>query len=199
MYIQQYGTQRHTARRQGNVLSSLRRTCSASDVQATARTVASGNTPAPFIQRCNPLPPPHTGKTKATFPPNGNHPKAGPPPIRRRQRILPVHRPAPRPASATRSEHRPRPSRHKGIPPECPSDTRILMARPSFRADTASCAQKRQPAFTGGLLIRYASGRQFFRRAMIWSATFLPDRSIPPNIGPMRGVPDTAEAAMPQT
>lgn len=136
---------------------------------------------------------------ESKFPPNGNHPKAGPPPIRRRQRILPVHRPAPRPASATRSEHRPRPSHHKGIPPERPSDTRIRIAAHPPGRTPPPAHKKGQPAFTSGLPIRYAAGRHFFRRAMIWSATFLPDRSIPPNIGPMRGVPDTAEAAMPQT
>lgn len=37
------------------------------------------------------------------------------------------------------------------------------------------------------------------RRRMMRSATFLPDSNIPPKIGPMRGVPDTAEAAMPHT
>ena len=39
----------------------------------------------------------------------------------------------------------------------------------------------------------------FLSRAMISSATFLPERSIPPKMGPMRGVPETAEAAIPQT
>ena len=34
---------------------------------------------------------------------------------------------------------------------------------------------------------------------IIRSATFLPERSMPPKIGPMRGVPLTAEAAIPQT
>ena len=39
----------------------------------------------------------------------------------------------------------------------------------------------------------------FLSFSMIISATFLPLISIPPKIGPMRGVPDTAEAAIPQT
>ena len=39
----------------------------------------------------------------------------------------------------------------------------------------------------------------FLRRVMISSATFLPERSMPPKMGPIRGVPETAEAAMPQT
>lgn len=42
-------------------------------------------------------------------------------------------------------------------------------------------------------------GFYFFSLAMISSATFLPDISIPPKIGPIRGVPETAEAAIPQT
>lgn len=37
------------------------------------------------------------------------------------------------------------------------------------------------------------------RRAMISSATFFPLISMPPKMGPMRGVPETAEAAIPQT
>lgn len=57
---------------------------------------------------------------ESKFPPNGNHPKAGPPPIRRRQRILPVHRPAPRPASATRSGLRPSPIPTQGQPAGMP-------------------------------------------------------------------------------
>ena len=36
-------------------------------------------------------------------------------------------------------------------------------------------------------------------RSIIISATFLPDMSIPPKIGPIRGVPETADAAIPQT
>ena len=40
----------------------------------------------------------------------------------------------------------------------------------------------------------------YFEIALIMrSATFLPERSIPPKIGPIRGVPLTAEAAIPQT
>jgi len=38
-----------------------------------------------------------------------------------------------------------------------------------------------------------------FSSAMIRSATFLPDSSIPPKIGPIRGVPPTALDAMPHT
>ena len=38
-----------------------------------------------------------------------------------------------------------------------------------------------------------------FRREMISSATFFPDINIPPKMGPIRGVPDTAEAAIPHT
>lgn len=39
----------------------------------------------------------------------------------------------------------------------------------------------------------------FFNLAMIASATFLPESNIPPKIGPMRGVPATAEEAIPHT
>ena len=39
----------------------------------------------------------------------------------------------------------------------------------------------------------------FFSFSIIISATFLPLISIPPKIGPIRGVPETAEAAIPQT
>ena len=39
----------------------------------------------------------------------------------------------------------------------------------------------------------------FLSLAMISSATFLPDINMPPKIGPIRGVPETAEAAIPQT
>ena len=35
--------------------------------------------------------------------------------------------------------------------------------------------------------------------AIIMSATFLPLISMPPKMGPMRGVPETAEEAIPQT
>ena len=39
----------------------------------------------------------------------------------------------------------------------------------------------------------------FFNFSIIKSATFLPESIIPPKIGPMRGVPATAEDAIPQT
>lgn len=42
-------------------------------------------------------------------------------------------------------------------------------------------------------------GTYAFSLAMMRSATFLPLSSMPPKIGPMRGVPDTALAAIPQT
>lgn len=42
-------------------------------------------------------------------------------------------------------------------------------------------------------------GVHFRVRSMIISATFLPERSMPPKMGPMRGVPPTADDAMPQT
>lgn len=35
--------------------------------------------------------------------------------------------------------------------------------------------------------------------AIIMSATFLPLISMPPKMGPMRGVPETADEAIPQT
>ena len=39
----------------------------------------------------------------------------------------------------------------------------------------------------------------FLSFSMIWSATRFPDISMPPKMGPMRGVPATADDAMPQT
>lgn len=42
-------------------------------------------------------------------------------------------------------------------------------------------------------------GFRYFSLSMMRLATFLPDISMPPKMGPILGVPLTAEAAMPQT
>lgn len=41
--------------------------------------------------------------------------------------------------------------------------------------------------------------KDYLSLAIIMSATFLPLISMPPKMGPMRGVPETAEEAIPQT
>ena len=49
------------------------------------------------------------------------------------------------------------------------------------------------------MIIHSSDNVYFFSLSIIKSATFLPDSNIPPNIGPILGVPATAEEAMPQT
>ena len=44
-----------------------------------------------------------------------------------------------------------------------------------------------------------AHAAYFFNFSMIRSATFLPESIMPPKMGPMRGVPATADEAMPHT
>lgn len=46
---------------------------------------------------------------------------------------------------------------------------------------------------------RIMQGFRYFSLSMMRLATFFPDISIPPKMGPILGVPLTAEAAMPQT
>ncbi len=57
--------------------------------------------------------------------------------------------------------------------------------------------EKRTRGQWGG--IRSRAVCYFCSLAMMSLATFLPDMSMPPKMGPMRGVPETADAAIPQT
>ena len=93
----------------------------------------------------------------------------------------------------------------------------LMRRRLNDQCDRKSChcvsisrhaARKKQPPARsknpgGWLHVRGSCGRsgtaQPFSFAMMRSATFLPLNSMPPKMGPMRGVPDTALAAMPQT
>lgn len=55
------------------------------------------------------------------------------------------------------------------------------------------------PVFIRNLWGCYCNDLHFFRASIIRSATFFPDNSIPPKIGPILGVPLTADAAIPHT
>ena len=53
----------------------------------------------------------------------------------------------------------------------------------------------RQKSLPGRILQSF----RYFSLSMMRFATFFPDISMPPKMGPILGVPLTAEAAMPQT
>ena len=103
-----------------------------------------------------------------------------------------------RPHCQRREQSASRPERRRQKSPAPHTARPVFHPFPPFRSPHHTKKRSRPPFQAGG---KYAdaAGHHFFRRAIISSATFLPDMSIPPNIGPMRGVPETAEAAMPHT